>query len=123
MRIKTSKEDYLERILMISNSNRKVKSIDIATELGFSRASVSVAMKQLRQEGHISIDENGYITLLPSGEKIACNVLKRHNILTKLLIDLGVNEKIAEEDACKIEHCISQESFEAIENYYKSNKK
>ncbi len=123
MRIKTSKEDYLERILMISNSNKKVKSIDIATELGFSRASVSVAMKQLRQEGHISIDENGYITLLPSGKKIACNVLKRHNILTKLLIDLGVNEKIAEEDACKIEHCISQESFEAIENYYAVNKK
>jgi len=123
MRIKTSKEDYLERILMISNENRKVKSIDIATELGFSRASVSVAMKQLRQEGHISIDENGYITLLPSGKKIACDVLKRHNILTKLLIDLGVNEKIAEEDACKIEHCISQESFEAIENYYIQNKK
>ena len=114
MKIHESAENYLETILMIKNKKGAVRSIDIANELEFSKPSVSVAMKNLRANGYIDVDTNGYITLLESGKEIAEKMYERHTILSNWLISLGVDEKIAVEDACKIEHIISTESFEAI---------
>ncbi|MDE6471279.1 MAG: metal-dependent transcriptional regulator [Eubacterium sp.] len=114
MKIHESAENYLETILMIKNKKGAVRSIDIANELEFSKPSVSVAMKNLRANGYIDVDTNGYITLLESGQEIAEKMYERHTTLSNWLISLGVDEKIAVEDACKIEHIISTESFEAI---------
>ncbi len=114
MKIQESAENYLEAILMIKNKKGVVRSIDIANELEFSKPSVSVAMKNLRENGYIDVDENGYITLLESGREIAEKMYERHTTLSHWLISLGVPEKIAVEDACRIEHVISSESFDAI---------
>lgn len=114
MKIQQSAEDYLETILMLSKKKPMIRSIDIVNELGFSKPSISVAMKNLRENGYITMDHEGYIALEPSGRKIAESVYERHTVLTSLLISLGVTEKVAAEDACRIEHVISQESFEAI---------
>lgn len=114
MKIHESAENYLETILMIKNKKGAVRSIDIANELEFSKPSVSVAMKNLRSNGYIDVDANGYITLLESGQEIAEKMYERHTTLSNWLISLGVDEKVAVEDACKIEHIISAESFEAI---------
>lgn len=114
MKIHESAENYLETILMIKNKKGAVRSIDIANELGFSKPSVSVAMKNLRENGYIDVDKNGYITLLEKGKTIAQTIYERHTTLSKWLISLGVDSKTATEDACKIEHVISAESFEAI---------
>lgn len=118
MHILESGQDYLERILMIKNKKGVVRSIDIANELNFSKPSVSVAMKKLREEHLIEVDEKGYITLTDEGYKIASGILERHVIISKMLISLGVNEKTALEDACKIEHDLSEETFQAIKNHY-----
>lgn len=114
MKIHESAENYLETILMIKNKKGTVRSIDIANELEFSKPSVSVAMKNLRENGFIDVDSNGYITLLDKGQVIAEKMYERHTFLTNWLVSLGVDEKIAAEDACRIEHIISEESFEAI---------
>lgn len=114
MKIHESAENYLETILMIKNKKGAVRSIDIANELGFSKPSVSVAMKNLRENGYIDVDKNGYITLLEKGKAIAQTIYERHTTLSKWLISLGVDSETATEDACKIEHVISAESFEAI---------
>lgn len=114
MKIHESAENYLETILMIKNKKGLVRSIDIANELKFSKPSVSVAMKNLRQNGYIDVDENGYITLLESGLEIAEKMYERHTTISDWLISLGVDSKTAVDDACKIEHIISNESFEAI---------
>lgn len=114
MKIHESAENYLETILMIKNKKGLVRSIDIANELEFSKPSVSVAMKNLRQNGYIDVDSNGYITLLDSGREIAEKMYERHTTLSDWLISLGVDAKVAVEDACRIEHIISTESFEAI---------
>ena len=114
MKIQESAENYLETILMIKNKKGLVRSIDIANELEFSKPSVSVAMKNLRQNGYIDVDENGYITLLESGLEIAEKMYERHTTISDWLISLGVNSQTAVDDACKIEHIISNESFEAI---------
>lgn len=114
MKIQRSAEDYLETILVLENRIGNVRAIDIATELGFSRPSVSVAMKNLKTDGHISVDADGSIHLLPSGRAIAERILERHTTLSELLERLGVDRDIALEDACKIEHVISAESFDAI---------
>lgn len=114
MKIQRSAEDYLETILVLENRIGNVRAIDIATELGFSRPSVSVAMKNLKTDGHISVDPDGSIHLLPSGRAIAERILERHTTLSELLERLGVDRDIALEDACKIEHVISAESFDAI---------
>ncbi len=114
MKIHESAENYLETILMIKNKKGAVRSIDIANELEFSKPSVSIAMKNLRGNGYIDVDQNGYITLLEKGEKIAKTMYERHTTLSKWLMDLGVDEKTAVDDACKIEHVISAESFNAI---------
>lgn len=122
-RIFESKENYLETILILHNRNGEVRSIDIALEMGFSKPSVSIAMKNLREEGCISVDKNGYITLTDEGQKIAERVYERHLLFTEWLTGLGVPEEIAVEDACRIEHDLSAESFSAIKAYIKKHGK
>ena len=94
-----------------------VRSVDIATELGFKKSSVSIAMKNLREKKYITVSEAGYITLTKSGKEIADMIYERHELFTSWLISLGVDEKTASEDACRMEHVISKESFEAIKNH------
>ena len=117
MKIQESAENYLETILILSQSQPHVRSIDIAAELEFSKPSVSVAMKNLRQNDLIIMNEDGHITLTPSGLAIAAKMYERHTLISSLLIKLGVNDKTAVEDACRIEHVISEESFEAIKRH------
>ncbi len=117
-----SMEDYLETILMLQKSKGSVRSIDIANELNFTKASVSVAMKNLREKEYITVADTGYITLTKSGMKIAESVLERHTLLTEWLISIGVKESVAKEDACKIEHDLSDETFAAIKKYVNSRK-
>ena len=114
MKTNESAENYLETILILSHKLPVVRSVDIATELGFKKSSVSVAMKNLREKGHITVTEAGYIYLTDDGRAIAEMIYERHSFLTQCLTALGVPEDIAEEAACKIEHVISKESFEAI---------
>lgn len=114
MRNNRSSEDYLETILLLSKKLPVVRSVDIATELNFSKPSVSVAMKNLREKGYITMADNGYITLTESGLQRAESVLERHTLLSDWLISIGVSRETALEDACKIEHDLSEESFEAI---------
>lgn len=114
MNIHESAEDYLECILMLHQKNGIVRSIDIVRELEYSKPSVSVAMKRLRENGYIEMDSEGYITLLPPGEEIASRIYARHQVLTAFLLQLGVSPACAAADACKIEHDISDESYEKI---------
>ena len=114
MRIAQSAEDYLETILMLSLRKPVIRSIDVVNELGYSKPSVSVAMKNLRLNGYISVDRDGYITLLEPGRKIAETMYERHTTMSELLVSMGVDEKTAVEDACRMEHVISPESFEAF---------
>ena len=109
-----SEEMYLETILRLSKRNPEVHSIDVANEMGFSKPSVSVAMKNLRNAGHIQMDGDGHITLTDSGRKIAERIYERHTFLSGWLAELGVDPVVAAEDACRMEHVISAESFEAI---------
>ena len=109
-----SLEDYLETILLLQKRTGQVRSIDIATEMNFSKPSVSVAMKNLREKGYITMADNGYITLTESGLQRAESVLERHTLLSDWLISIGVSRETALEDSCKIEHDLSEESFEAI---------
>jgi Mn-dependent DtxR family transcriptional regulator len=117
MKLHASGEDYLETILLLTRRNGKVRSIDIANELDFSKPSVSVAMKHLREQELIQVADTGEIILSPKGLEIAERIYERHELLSLWLRTLGVPEDIAAEDACKIEHVISAESFEAIKNY------
>ena len=114
MSIYKSGEDYLEMILMLSKKKPLVRSIDIAHELGVSKPSVSVAMKKLRESGHITVADDGSLSLTADGYIIAERMLERHTLLTELLMSLGVDEAVAREDACKLEHDLSEQSFEAI---------
>ncbi len=116
-----SVEDYLETILLLQKKLGQVRSIDIATEMNFSKPSVSVAMKNLREKQYIIMAENGYITLTDAGLKRAENVLERHTILSDWLIRIGVSEETAKADACKVEHDLSDESFEAIKKWTRSH--
>ncbi len=117
MKIHESAENYLETILLLSKKQSYVRSIDIANELSFSKPSVSVAMKNLRASGHILVDPAGHITLTESGLSIAESILERHRVLSQMLIRLGVDPVIASEDACRLEHVISKESFDAIKRH------
>lgn len=123
MNIYESAEDYLERILMIREKKGAVRSIDIAHELDYSKPSVSVAMKRLRENGYIQMDADGFITLLPPGEEIAQRIYARHQLLTEFLLWLGVSSKNAAADACKIEHDLSEESYERIKGITIQNRK
>ena len=117
MKIRKSAEDYLEMILMIREQKGCVRSIDVAQALNVSKPSVSVAMKKLRENGFILMDESSHISLTEAGEAIAKRMYQRHRVLTEMLVRLGVSEKNAREDACKIEHDLSDESFAAIERH------
>ena len=117
MKVRESAEDYLEAILVIFERKGSVRSIDIANELEFSKPSVSIAMKNLPENGYITMDKDGYITLTKKGKKIADMVYERHKFITQGLVRIGVDPAIAAEDACRIEHVISQESFEALKKY------
>ncbi|MBQ4563542.1 MAG: metal-dependent transcriptional regulator [Lachnospiraceae bacterium] len=118
MKIQESAENYLETILVLSKRIGTVRSIDIVNELEFAKPSVSVYVRNLRDNGFINIDKSGYITLTDSGRQIAENVYDRHQLLTQVLTSLGVSEETAESDACRIEHVISTESFEAIKRRF-----
>lgn len=112
-----SMEDYLETILILQKKNGQVRSIDIANELKYTKASVSIAMKSLREKNLITVTNTGYIDFTDAGLKKAENVLERHTLLTNCLIRLGVSEKVAMEDACRMEHDISEETFEALKKH------
>lgn len=120
MKIQESAEDYLETILKLSLQQSTVRSIDIVNEMNFSKPSVSVAMKHLRERGQIVMDESGFITLTETGREIAERIYERHLLLSKLLIRLGVEETEATEEACRIEHDISQDTFEKIKDWAKA---
>lgn len=117
MNINESAENYLETILILSKSHPVVRSVDIAEELGFKKSSVSVAMKNLREKEHITVTKEGFIYLTKSGQEIADMIYERHQLLSSCLISLGVDPKTAVDDACRIEHVISKESFDAIKKY------
>ena len=121
MKIRESAEDYLETILILHNRQGDVRSVDIATELGYSKPSVSIAMKNLRENGYIKVGEGGFITLEPSGMAIASKIYERHTLFSNWLVNLGVDPKIAAEDACRIEHVISDESFDALKRHVVEN--
>lgn len=117
MKIQESAENYLEAILIIHNRQGNVRSIDIANELGFSKPSVSVAMKNLRTNGYIEVDKEGFITLLDKGREIADKIYERHTLLSTWLVRMGVSPEVAAEDACRIEHVISAETFERLKEH------
>ena len=114
MKLYESSEDYLESILVLTNKNGSVRSIDVVNDLHFSKPSVSVAMKKLRENGYIEIDDKGLIKLTKSGYEVASKTYERHLLLTKLFISLGVDQETARKDACRVEHDLSDETFAAL---------
>jgi Mn-dependent DtxR family transcriptional regulator len=118
-----SSENYLETILMLSKVKPVVRSVDIADELGFKKSSVSVAMKNLRQANHITVTKEGFIYLTESGKEIAETIYERHELISDWLVRLGVDKDIAVTDACRMEHVISKESFEAMKKHIKEHTK
>ena len=117
MNIYESAENYLEAILSLHERHGLVRSIDIANELHFSKPSVSVAMKKLRESGYIEMDKDGFISLLPSGEEIARRIYERHKLLTQFFIRLGVDPEVAAADACMVEHDLSEETFQKMKEH------
>ena len=117
MVLNESTENYLEAILMLSSKLPVVRSVDIANELGFKKPSISIAMKNLKEKEYITVTDAGYIYLTESGKKIAESTLERHEFFSKWLVSLGVDKATASDDACKIEHVLSQQSFDAIRNF------
>ena len=117
MNIYESAENYLEAILSLHERHGLVRSIDIANELHFSKPSVSVAMKKLRESGYIEMDKDGFISLLPAGEEIARRIYERHKLLTQFFIRLGVDPEVAAADACKVEHDLSDETFQKMKEH------
>ena len=123
MQIRESAEDYLEAILVLKETNGNVRAVDIAHYLGFSRPSVSIAMKNLRENGYINVSDDLLITLTARGAEIAERVYERHRVLTNFLCLLGVAEQTARTDACRIEHDLSPESFACIKEFYQNSLK
>lgn len=121
MKIQKSAEDYLETILILSRQNGSVRAVDIANALHFSKPSVSIAMKNLRANELIEMDKNGFITLTDKGRSIAEKIYERHTLLTDWLTTLGIRPEVAAEDACRIEHVISAESFQALKAHVLKN--
>lgn len=117
MHLQESGEMYLETILVLKNKKGAVRSIDVATEMGYSKPSISRAMSHLREGGYVNMDTDGYLTLTEAGMEIATKIYDRHNVLSKALMLLGVDEKTATEDACRVEHVISDETFTAIKEF------
>ncbi len=122
MKVQESAENYLEAILMIGQRKGTVRSIDIVNELSFSKPSVSVAMKNLRENGYIRMDNDGHITLTDAGMEIAQKIYERHTLLTDWLVALGVDEQTAAKDACRMEHVISSQTFDKIKQHVSKNK-
>lgn len=119
MNIFETGENYLETILILSKGSRHVRSIDVVNELGLSKPTVSVAMKKLREDGYVSVDADGYITLEPKGIEIAEKMYERHVTIAKILMSMGVDRDTALTDSCKIEHDISEKSFDCMKEYFK----
>ena len=117
MRVYESAEDYLEAILVVGKRRGLVRSIDIANELGYSKPSVSIAMKKLRENACVEMDNDGYIRLLPAGAEIAERIYERHQTLTDFFVYLGVDREVASADACKVEHGLSEETFGRIKEH------
>ena len=117
MQIHESAENYLEAIFVLKEQNGQVRSIDIARHMGFSKPTISIAMRQFREEGYVIVDENGFISLTDKGLAVADRVYKRHQVLTTALMAIGVSEETAEADACKIEHDISDETLSCIQRH------
>ena len=117
MKMQESPEDYLETIYMLSLHSSEVRSIDVARHLGYSKPSVSVAMKRLRENGYVNMDDNNLLTLTESGLAIARSIYERHQVISGYLMSIGVSEETALKDACRIEHDLSEESFEAIKRF------
>ncbi|MGC2872554.1 metal-dependent transcriptional regulator [Ihubacter sp. rT4E-8] len=117
MQIRQSAEDYFEMIYMLKKKNGSVRAIDIVNEMGFSKPTVSVAMKKFRENGFVTVDADGNISLTETGQAIAEKTYEKHMVLARMLMILGVNERTAYEDACRIEHCLSDESFDAIKKH------
>ncbi len=122
MTIHKSAEDYLETILRLREQKGSVRSVDVAEEMGFSKPSVSVAMKKLRESGHVTVDETGHLALTEEGEAVATQIYQRHRVLKQLLTDFGVDEETAAEEACQIEHVISEATMEKIRKAMDMNK-
>ena len=122
MQIHESSEDYLENILILSKRLPVVRSIDIVNKMNFSKPSVSIAMKRLREEGKITMDDNGFITLTEMGKEIAEMIYTRHQFFSDLLMKIGVDEETAVEEACHIEHDISQDTFEKLKAWVENTK-
>ena len=118
MVIHEASENYLEAILMLREKQAQVRSVDICNLLGFAKSTISVAMKKLKENGYVRIDQSGYITLTEIGEAIAAKIYERHVLIAKLFVFLGVDEETALKDACRIEHDISEESFQALKGLY-----
>lgn len=121
MHIHESAEDYLEAILLLKEQLGLVRSIDVARHMHYTKPSISIAMKRLRESGHVEIDGEGFITLLPPGQEIAQRIYTRHRLLTRFLTHLGVSEEVAAADACKIEHDLSEETFQKILEHAQRN--
>ena len=122
MNLQESGEMYLETILRLTSKRNGVRSIDVSEEMGFSKPSVSRAIGLLRSGGYVLVSSEGYLSLTEAGKEVAMKVYERHNLITALLESLGVPNEVAVADACKIEHCISDVSFEAIKNYMENKK-
>ena len=114
MAIKKAAEDYLEAMLMMREKHGYIRSVDVAMHLGVTKPSVSYATKRLRESGHITMDRDGLITLTETGKAVAESMYERHRVLTRMLMELGVDEHTAREDACKLEHDLSEQSFQAL---------
>ena len=123
MQLQESGEMYLETILVLSKTNPCVRSVDVGEHMGFSKPSVSRAIGLLKSGNFVTVDKDGYLSLTPMGEEIAIKMYERHKLLTAFLVELGVDEQTAACDACKIEHHLSDESFEAIKNHAKASRK
>ncbi len=121
MHLQESGEMYLETIYVLSQSNANVRSIDVAEHMGYSKPSVSRAMGLLKQGGYVVTDDEGFLHLTEEGQAVARKIFERHTVLTRLLVSMGVNEATAAEDACKIEHVISDETFLAIKNQFQTH--
>ena len=121
MNLQESGEMYLETILILKNRKGAVRSIDVANEMGYSKPSISRAVSHLREGGYLDMDEDGYLTLTPSGLEVASKIYDRHNVLSRMLMYLGVDEKTAVEDACRMEHVISDTSFDIIKKHLRKD--
>jgi len=121
MKIMAAAENYLETILILFRRNGSVRAIDIANELGYARATISIRLRDLTKEGYILVDDNGHITLTERGLSVAEGILQKHHVLANVLMLLGVSKETAYEDACKIEHHISDETFRCMTDYYNNH--